>query len=137
MSDIYESLDTALYSTLAGGTALTTLLGGTAVYYGKAPDDANLPYVIWSYQGGGDENMTANRTKNVLIYVRAYAETAKAAKQLDAAIDGLLHLQTVTVSGWTNIWTARETDIQQPETDPAGVTTWAAGAFYRVRLDQN
>ncbi len=55
-----NALETALYNTLSGGTALTALLaGGTAapsIYNQQAPDEAAFPYVVFALQGGGDEN---------------------------------------------------------------------------------
>ena len=49
----YNALNTGIYSTLSGGTALTTALGGTAIYYQQAPDEAALPYVVWELPGRG------------------------------------------------------------------------------------
>lgn len=134
---IYNALNAALWSTLSGSTALVTALGGTLIYPGQAPDKAPLPYVIWSYQYGGAENLTPRESSNQLVYVRAYAETQAQAGTLDGLICALLHKATLTVTGWNNFWSARETEISVPEVDDAKVTTWNAGAFYRLRLDQS
>ena len=130
----FTALNTGLYSTLSGGTALTTLLGGTAVYYLHAPEGASLPYVVWNYQGGGDENQTPSRMKNLLLFIRGYAATPSLAGSIDTQVDALLHGQTLTVSGWTNFWTNREEDLALVEYEPTGENIYMAGGMYRVRL---
>jgi len=130
-------LNTAIYSRLSSATALTSLLSGTtAIYAQQAPESASLPYVVFSVQGGGDENQTANRTKNLLEFVRAYASSNAQAGSIDAQIDTALHLSPFTgVSGWTNIWLAREQDLELVENPPTGSQVFMNGAIYRVRFD--
>ena len=136
----FNALWAALYTRLAGGTALTSLLaGGTAspsIYHLAAPKDAALDYVVFSHQGGGDENLTGNRTKNQLVFARGYSAVGPArAGTIDAQIDALLHMRALTVTGWGNFWLAREEDLELVEYDGAKVPTWMCGATYRVRLD--
>ena len=130
----FNALNAAIDTRLTGGTALVTALGGTAIYHGYAPEAKALPFVVWSYSGGGAENMTPNDSINALVYVRAYADDAKEAAQLDGMVASLM-TATLTVTGWSNFWLAREEEIFLPEKDEAGKTTWACGAFYRIRLD--
>lgn len=127
----------AMYSRLTGGTALTNLLASTtSVYQGRVPDGALFPYVVFNLQGGGDENITPSRMKNLLLYVRGYSKTsANNAASIDAQIDALLHRQTLSVSGWVNFWTAREMDLDGFEPMPNGETIWNAGGMYRIRID--
>jgi hypothetical protein len=127
------ALNTALYSRL-GGTATAA---GSAVFFGAAPDKQALPYIVWDYVADADENMTANRTKNTVVFVRGYAATPGAAGTIDGQIDTLLHLSPLTVTGYTNFWIARENAYSLDETDPAGRETYMAGAEYRVRLDKS
>ena len=114
-------LNTAIYSRLQGGTALTSLLAGTtAIYHIQAPEGQDYPYVVWNTQGGGDTNDTANRLKNLVVYVRAYTAGLNGAAQggsIDAQVDTLLHLAPLTVSGWRvkQMWNCRL------RTTPAGV----------------
>ncbi len=133
-----NALNAAIYSRLTGGSGLTNLLASsTSVYYQQAPDDAAFNYVVFSLQGGGDENLTPNRTKNLIVFVRGYSQTSPAkAGQIDAAIDTLLNGLALTVSGWTNFWLQREDDLAMTETDQAGKKTHMAGALYRIRLDK-
>lgn len=134
MSSPLNALNAALNTRLAGGTALVAALGGTAIYHGIAPEGKAQPVVIWSYSGGGHENMTPNQSVNEIVYIRAYAATAKQAATIDGLVATLMETN-LTVTGWSNFWLAREEDIYLPETDEAGKTTWSCGAYYRVRLD--
>lgn len=134
----YNAVNTALYGRLAGDTTLTAMLsGGTAkpaVYVESAPDNAPLPFVVFSHQSGTEPSETAHRDPDELLYVRAYAATPSLAGSIDARLDTLLHLVPLTVSGFTNIWLARLTDISLIEEDPALIRTWSVGALYRSRL---
>lgn len=129
--------NSALYSRLQG-TAITSLLSGTtAIYHQQAPEDAEYPYIIFSTPSEIDENMTQNRTKNNVVFIRAYSGSSAAqAGSIDAAIDSAIHLQPLTVSGWTNIWMAREQGLETVENDPTGTQIFMQGANYRCRLDQ-
>ena len=130
-------LNSAIYTRLQG-TAITSLLAGTtSLYYLQAPENATLPYVVWNIQGGGDENLTQNRTKNLVMFIRAYSENSAAtAGSIDAQIDTAFHLQPLTVSGWDNIWCAREQDLETVQLEPSGNEFFMAGGLYRIWLDK-
>ena len=138
---VFNALHTGIYNKLAGGTALTALLsGGTAsLYHIAPPDKATMPYVVWNIQGGGDDNLTAHRTKNMVVFVRGFSgDSAAAAGTIDKEADALLHGQVITVSGWSNnFWTAREMDFERAEVSPSGKRHWMAGGFYRIRLGED
>ena len=99
MTSPYNALNTAIYTKLSGGTALTNALGGTCIYHGVAPEGAALPYVVWSYAAGGADNFTPRESVQEVVYVRAYADDAKEAAQLDAHINNLLS-GTLSVTDW-------------------------------------
>jgi hypothetical protein len=130
-------LETALYSRLSGGTALTGALGGTAIYNTVVPVNATFPACVFQLQGGGDENITPKRSKSLLYTVKAVSATsAKAAGVIDAEIDTLLHGKPITVTGYTNFWLFRESDISYAEPNGAGGYYWHVGGVYRIRLAQ-
>ncbi len=129
---IQSPLDAAIYTALGG----THTNAGTAIFLQVAPDNYPLPYVIWSYVNEGDRNETSHRLKDVVLFIRAYASTAAAAKTIDAQIDGLLHNKVLTVTGWTNFMTRRENGYALEETDSAGKKTWGRGADYRFWCDK-
>ena len=66
--------------------------------------------------------------------MQALAETLDDAEAIDAALDALLHLGSLTVAGWSNFWMAREGDIAYQEVDPTGRPIFHAGGVYRIRL---
>jgi hypothetical protein len=125
------ALNTAIYSQLAG----TYTTAGTKVYYLQAPDAAVLPYIVFDYVADRDENITANRTKNCSVFIRAYGTTPAQAGTIDGQIDSRLHAITLSVTGYTNFWTRREDAFSLTEIDESGRRTYMSGADYRVRLD--
>lgn len=125
----------AIYSKLAANSTLTTLLGGTAIYYQQAPDNQALPFVVFSLQAGGAENINPSDLRNQLYFVRGYAATPALAGSIDAQCHASLHGATLSVSGYTNFWTVRESDFAMPINEPNGTRSNMAGAYYRIRLD--
>jgi hypothetical protein len=134
-----NAIDTAIYTRLNGTAALTALLSGTtAIYHILAPEGATLPYVTWSLQAGGDENLSRHRVKQLLYFVRAYSGVSAAqAGSIDTQIDAALHLVTLTVSGWTDLWLAREQDLELAEVQPSGRQVFMQGGFYRQITEKN
>lgn len=135
MATVISALDTGLYTKL-NVSAITTLLGGSKIYAMIAPIGTALPYVIWQWQGGGDENLTPSRMRNIVYTVKAVADTKAAAAAIDAQIDAALHSQELAVPGWTNFWLAREGDIQYAEVEDDGNVVYHIGGMYRIRLGQ-
>lgn len=131
-----NEVNKAIYSKLQAGTALTTLLAGTAsVYHLQSPDNTSMPYVVFSLQGGGDENVTPSRMKNYIYFVRGYSGvSAASAGSIDTQIDALLHSGSISVTGWTNFWLNREADVENIDNLPNGEKAYMSGALYRVRL---
>jgi len=134
-----NALETALYSKLTDGTALTAKLAGTASVYNQiAPRGAAMPYVVFGLQGGGDENITPARFKNLVYSVKAVSESSmKSAGEIDAEIDNLLHKGTLSVTGWGVMWCMREADYRYTETTAEGRNVWHVGGNYRIRLYDN
>jgi len=131
-----NAVKAAIYTKLTGASALTDLLAGTtSVYDNKAPRGADMPYVIFGLQGGGDENITQVRYKSNLYSIKGVSESsAKEAGDIDTEIDALMHDTELTVSGWTNFSCNREEDFDYVETTPEGDNVWHDGAIYRIRL---
>ena len=130
-----NAINSGIYSTLTGGTALTALLAGTtSVYKDYAPGTAVYPYVCFSFMGGGEANETPNRAKNVIYFIRAYSKTSTAnAGNIDAQIDNLLHGKTLSISGRSNFWTAREAEFENTEYLSNGDPVFMSGAYYRIK----
>lgn len=125
---------TAIYNALAGHAGLIAALGGTAIWFGVVPRDKALPGVVLSLASGIEENETPTRSVNLIYQVKAVATTLLQAGQIAEQIDAALHGATLTITGWGNFWTARESIVQYLEIDPAGHTFGHAGGEYRIRI---
>lgn len=130
------ALETGLYNALSGYSGLTTLLGGTLIYNKQAPQNPGTAYVVFQWQGGGDENLQLNRSRNVLYTVRAIADTQEKAAAVDTQIDGALHNQTLTVSGWSNINMVRTDDISFVESTDVETPLFHVGGIYQIQIDE-
>lgn len=134
---VVNALNTALFSRLAGGTALVNTLGGTFIYYQQAPDNADRPYVVWSYQAGQQENVTPSKMFNELVYIRGYSDNQAQAGTIDAQINTLMDGYAFSATGHTNFWTARESEFSMFDVLPDSTKVYMAGAMYRVRLSKD
>ncbi len=127
-------LAAGIYGCLSGNTALGSLLSGSAsVYRGQAVQDAALPYVVFSFQGGGPENIERGDLRNLLVMIRGYATGQAQAGSVDAAIERAMLAGTLAVAGYSVVWCARESDLSMVENTPTGAV-FSEGATYRIRL---
>ena len=132
MADPIAALDTGLYTKLNVPAVTNLAVGG--IWAAIAPNDTALPYVVFQWQGGGEQNLTPSRIRNVVYTVKAVAYTKSSAAVLAEQLDLALHDQTLSVSGWTNWATTREDDVQLAEVAEDGRVFWHIGAIYRFRL---
>jgi hypothetical protein len=134
-----NEIASAIYGTLSTGTALTALLAGTtSIYHLQAPDDAILPYVVFSHAGGGADNYTPKERENIVEFVRAYSGvSALSAGSINAQIRNLLHKKTLTVTGYTNFWCQKEEYLENIDNLPNGEKVYMQGDHYRIRIEQN
>ena len=132
MTDAIGALDTGLYAKLNISNITNLAVGG--IWAMVAKKDTPLPYVVFQWQGGGEQNLTPSRIRNVVYTVKAVAYAKSSATAIDTQIDAALHDQTLSVSGWTNWATTREDDVQYAEVAEDGRVVWHIGAVYRFRL---
>lgn len=132
-----NEIDTALYATLSGGTALTSKLATTtSVYHIRAPNVTTYPYVVFSLQAGGPENITPSDMWNLVYFIRAYsASSATAASQIHTEIRKLLHKKTISITGYTNYWTSLESELESADEQVNSTPIFMAGGLYRIRFD--
>ncbi len=124
----------ALYGALSGSSALTTALGGTAIYDEAAPVNAGLPYVLMQHRAGGEVNASPRREIDVTYRVFAVAEGAAQSGTLASLIDDALHDTALSADGgWVNFWTARQDEYFAVEQVEQG-QYYRAGADYGVRM---
>ena len=131
-----NALETAIYSALAAGTALTTTLGGTAIYNVLAPRDKALPYVIFSQQSGREDDETPRRTQTYRYLVKGVAHSLLAAGTIADQVEALLRNNALSVTGWTTYWLHPETTVRYIETTAAGEYIGHAGTVYTVKLSE-
>jgi hypothetical protein len=124
-----------LYTALSGYATLITHLGGTAIFESIAPQGTNLPYIIFQWQGGGDENLTPGEMINEVWTVMGVSASRAQAGTLGADIHAALHMATLTVTGWTNFLCRGEETVRYVEIAPTGAPVYRNGRQYRVRLD--
>ena len=133
---VQNAMNAAMYTTMNAASSLTDLLAGTtSIYWLQAPDNDTLPYVVYSLQAGGPENQNPSDMRNLVYWVRGYAETPALAGSIDAQIYTALNGVDISVAGYTNFWTVREEAIQAVENPPNSTRRYASGGMYRVRLD--
>lgn len=129
------ALELALFTKL-NVAAVTTTAGATGGVHNRiAPQGTALPYVIFQWQAGGDENDHPDRSRNVIYTVKALALTDVAAETIDAACDVLLHAGSLTVTGYNVFWLRREDDVAYQEVNAAGVPIYHSGGMYRIRIE--
>ncbi len=128
------AVNTALYSILSGTSALTALVS-TKIYLIQAPGGTAYPYVIFGFQGGGEEQQSTRLDDMEVVYrVVGLATSNAQAGAIDAAIRGALHTKTLTVTGWTTTAEVRRGAMWQLVENVEGIQVYQQGAMYRIRL---
>lgn len=131
-----NELWTALYSRLTAATAVTVKLASTtSVYDSGVPQGASYPLIVFQQQAGGFETVDPHSRHDKLVTVKAItADGFKTAEEIDAAILAALDNNKLSVTGHTNIWQRRTSDVRYAEADPAGNAYYHVGGIYRLRL---
>ena len=129
----------ALYGKMAGDSALTSQLGSAAsgysqnVYYQQAPAGASYPLVIFSKQSGTPTYaMTASFDEEVWLIKGVDRNTSPdAVEAIASRLDALLTDGSLSISGRTQMYLRRESDVDYVETDE-GQTYRHSGSLYRL-----
>lgn len=132
-----NDIDAAIYTTLSAGTSLTSMLANTnSIYHIRAPNTVPFPYVVFSLQAGGPENVTPSDMGSYLYFIRAYSATSAVnAGSIHKEIRDLLHRKTLTISGYTNYWTVLESEQEFSEEEPNITPVFMSGGLYRIKID--
>lgn len=99
------TIENAIYAKLSGGTALTTLIGGTAdprIYNLIAPNDADLPYVVFYLADGRIPNESPRQDADYVVRVDAWSKARATSELVQTKIFDLLVDNSLSVSGWGN-----------------------------------
>lgn len=136
----------ALYGKMAGDSTLTTLLGAAAtgfsqsIYHQKAPSGAAFPFVTFQ-KAAGTPTYTMKTGHAALddevwtIKAVDRNTTADRADAIAARLDTLLTDGTLSISGATQLYLRRESDVEYPETAADGVTYHHVGGQYRLVVE--
>lgn len=130
----------AIYGKMAGDATLDALLATPPtgyshnVFYQVAPDAADYPFVIFNRQAGTPSYALGGRTMDSEVWlVKAVdrSDTADAADAIASRLNALLTDGTVSISGGTQLYLRRESDLDYSEVTD-GVAYRHAGSLYRL-----
>lgn len=130
----------AIYGKLAGDTTLTAMLGpasvGQNIYYQQAPAGAAFPYVIFSKQSGTPTYsfQTGQSAYDSEVWLVKGVDQGSSADTVDAIasrVDTLLTDGALSISGRTQMYLRRESDVDYSEEDK-GQLFRHAGALFRL-----
>lgn len=138
MSEIIE-IEEWLYHTLSQDSVLTGLLGGTAIYSYQAPQNVQMPYIVFGLQSAFDEfAMDGSRAAVYGVY-RILAinagESFYSLNPIMTRVDSLINAKqgTVLSSGRKIINAERVESLAYTDTHN-GVRINYLGGLYRVWL---
>lgn len=103
----WPDLDSSVYTQLVNDGAITALVS-TRIYSSQAPNEAAKPYIIFYLAAGGPENITPTASFNVIYRVESVAEDPDDAQTILEAVFNSLDGTALTITGYTNFWTACE-----------------------------
>jgi len=129
------SVDGALSSRLLAYSNLTALVG-TKIFNLEAPPGVALPYVTYYIASGLIPNTVQRDTLNFVYRVQSLATSRASAEAIHQQIYAALHESTLTITGWSNYWTACETITTLFE-NVSGSPRWRFVGNYRVKASSD
>ena len=132
-----EIVDDGIYGKLSTTGAVTSLLSSTtAIFPGIASTGTAMPYIVFTFAGGGNENLDPYDTGDVMYYIKAVANSALVAAQIAAAIRAALHEQTFAVDAPWSVYRCQEKDLINYVETEESTQFWHMGGSYRIRLSK-
>lgn len=134
----------ALYGKLAGDGTLTGLLGtppsgfSQSIYYQLAPQNAGHPFVIFQQQSGTPSYALGERAYDNEIWLVKGVDKSTDADVVDAVasrLDALLTDGTISISGNTQLYLRRQSDLPAYAEVVDGARYLHAGALFRLVYD--
>jgi hypothetical protein len=112
------------------------LAGTTSIYYGIAPHDASLDFVVFNQQSGPYQQLAPSHELLDSVYqIKAISDTSMLkAGQIAAQIKVVMDSDLV-VSAHTNLWQKRTARVRFVEVTPEGERFYHSGYLYRIRLE--
>jgi hypothetical protein len=131
--------DAAIITALKAAGGVTALVS-QRIYNMQAPTGTTLPLVLVYPASNVSPNFTSVQEINAIyrIEVRVSGVSPASAIAIQSAIHTALHLQALTVTGWSNFWTACEnSDKQFIENAADGNPYTRRIADYRIRASKD
>lgn len=130
----FTAIETGIFSALSTSAGTVFWGAGTAarVYADQVIAGAALPYVLFFYVSGGDDNANPAGSFDVEYQVECWGTAISQARQGMTYINQALHHQTLTISGATNFWTVQRGLIRSVEND-GGKQFYRRGATFQIR----
>lgn len=131
-----NSVKRGIVAKLRGDAALTAALsGGTAsIYEARATQGADPPYVVYNKQAGAPRYTmggSAWESQVYLVKVVTKENSTAQAGSIAERINGVLTDGALTMTGRTQLYLRRESDVEYPEVTD-GIRFNHSGALYRV-----
>lgn len=127
---IYQKLNVSAVTSLLGS-------GSASLAHKSAQSTALYPLCIFSKAAGRNDDLTfggdANRNQVWAVKGIVRGTSASVAEDIDKAVADLLHFGTLTISGGSTLYLAREGDIDYPEYD-GDQTYHHVGGLYRLKV---
>jgi hypothetical protein len=133
----------SLYGKLSGDTTLNGLLAAApasytkSIYYGIAPQGAAFPFVIFSKQASTPYYALSERALDNDVWLIKGVDRSESADTVDAIasrLDALLTDGTISISGRTQLYLRRESDVDYSE-EADGVAYRHAGSLFRLMYE--
>ncbi|NLE77414.1 MAG: DUF3168 domain-containing protein [Chloroflexi bacterium] len=115
-------------------TKLAGLAGSTGVYNTLAKPGAAFPYVVFALSSGASEDTNTKDGDRLLYDVKAIdnALSPKAAGDIAALVDAALHLQSLSITGWTCVQVRRVARFTYFDGE-----AWHVGGTYEVLTEKS
>lgn len=131
--DALTIVGTAIRSTLLDNSNIATQVNDR-IWQMIAPGGAATPYILFYWQGGGEENNTPRETFDIVFLVAAVADTQVKAREIAGYINTALKNQLVEYPDGYSSWSpVTETDPYLDVSNVQNRQYWIAGAIYRFR----
>ena len=133
-----NELEAALKTILTEASTVTSLLASaSSVFNALIPAGYGYPAIVFNYQGGGDINDTPTDAADIVYQIKGISAVSMyQAGLISAALHAVLHNNTLTVSGWTNFWCARDSIVRYIEIAPDGKNYYHSGGLYRIGISK-
>lgn len=139
MSDPTLAADAALRTLLASDPALSGQVSNR-IFFERAPEDAETPYLIIQVQSDRElDRTTVNQVAlvyNVRAVVNADDDGAKLASTIAGLIRDRLHRAVLDVEGWGVYWLKRRSGFRFPRTHERRNYV-VAGGLYEIGMTED